>query len=228
MGTQPRWIMLALYTAAMAWAESAAVFYLRTLVGRVDPYQPHPTPVRADLIGVELVREAATLVMLAAVAWLAGRTNRSRLGSFLIAFGTWDVLYYVFLRMISGWPRSPLDWDVLFLIPLPWWGPVLAPVTIALVMIASGTLLCRAEQVEPALRPRWWTWGLNLAGVALALYVFMADAISVLAEGMEVAESVRPVWFNWPLFLVAVVAMTAPFIDLAGRLHFRATRARGS
>ncbi len=228
MGTQPRWIMLALYTAAMAWAESAAVFYLRTLVGRVDPYQPHPTPVRADLIGVELVREAATLVMLAAVAWLAGRTRRSRLGSFLIAFGTWDVLYYVFLRMISGWPRSPLDWDVLFLIPLPWWGPVLAPVTIALVMIASGTLLCRAEQVEPALRPRRWTWGLNLAGVALALYVFMADAISVLAEGMEVAESVRPVWFNWPLFLVAVVAMTAPFIDLAGRLHFRATRARGS
>lgn len=228
MDTQPRWIMLALYTAGMAWAESATVFYLRTLVGRVDPYRPHPIPVRADLLWVELVREAATLVMLAAVAWLAGRTKRSRFGSFLIAFGIWDILYYVFLHVISGWPRSPLDWDILFLIPLPWWGPVLAPATIALVMIAGGTLLCRAEQAEPALRPRRWTSGLSLFGVALALYVFMADTISVVAEGMEAINTVRPVWFNWPLFLVAVVAMTAPFIDLACRLHVRATRARGS
>jgi hypothetical protein len=228
MDTQPRRITLVLYAAGMAWAESATVFYLRTLVGRVDPYQPHPTPVRADLIGVELVRETATLVMLAAVAWLAGRTRRSRFASFLIAFGIWDILYYAFLHVISGWPRSPLDWDILFLIPLPWWGPVLAPATIALVMIASGTLLCRAEQVEPALRPRRWTWGLSLFGVALALYVFMADAISVVAEGMEAIRTVRPVWFNWPLFLLGVVGMTAPFIDLAGRLHVRATRARGS
>ncbi|MEW6247123.1 MAG: hypothetical protein AB1555_10480 [Nitrospirota bacterium] len=228
MDTRPRWIMLALYTAGMAWAESATVFYLRTLVGRVDPYRPHPIPVRADLLWVEFVREAATLVMLAAVAWLAGRTSRSRFGCFLIAFGIWDILYYVFLHVISGWPRSPLDWDILFLIPLPWWGPVLAPATIALVMIAGGTLLCRAEQVEPALRPRRWTWGLSLFGVALALYVFMADAISVAAEGMEAINTVRPVGFNWPLFLLAVVAMTAPFIDLAGRLHVRAARARGS
>ena len=113
MDTQPRWIALVLYTAGMAWAESATVFYLRTLVGRVDPYQPHPIPVRADLIGVELVRETAAMVMLAAVAWLAGRTTRSRFGSFLIAFGIWDILYYVFLHAISGWPRSPLDWEEL-------------------------------------------------------------------------------------------------------------------
>ena len=228
MDTRPRWIMLALYTAGMAWAESATVFYLRTLVGGVDPYRPHPIPVRADLLWVELIREAATLVMLAAGAWLAGRTRRSRSGYFLIAFGIWDILYYVFLRAISGWPRSPFDWDILFLIPLPWWGPVLAPATIALVMIAGGTSLCRAEQAEPALRPQRWTWGLSLFGVALALYVFMADAISVLTEGLEAIQSVRPVQFNWPLFLLAVVAMTAPFIDLAGRLHIRATRARRS
>ncbi|HXF94376.1 MAG TPA: hypothetical protein VNK46_16615 [Nitrospiraceae bacterium] len=227
MNTRPRWIMLTFYAAAMAWAESATVFYVRTLVGRVDPYQPHPTPVRADLIGVELVREAATLVMLAAVAWLAGRTMRSRFGSFLIIFGIWDILYYGCLHLISGWPRSPLDWDILFLIPLPWWGPVLAPTTIALVMIAGGTLLCRTEQVEPAPRPRRWTWSLSLFGIVLALYVFMADALSVSAEGMGAIQSVRPVWFNWPLFLVAVVAMTAPFIDLATRLRVRATHARG-
>jgi hypothetical protein len=152
---------------------------------------------------------------------------RSRFGSFLIIFGIWDILYYGCLHLISGWPRSPLDWDILFLIPLPWWGPVLAPTTIALVMIAGGTLLCRTEQVEPAPRPRRWTWSLSLFGIVLALYVFMADALSVSAEGMGAIQSVRPVWFNWPLFLVAVVAMTAPFIDLATRLRVRATHARG-
>lgn len=228
MDTRPRWIMLAFYAAAMAWAESATVFYLRTLVGRVDPYQPHPVPVRADLIWAELAREAATLLMLVAVAWLAGRTTRSRFGSFLVVFGIWDILYYVFLSVLSGWPRSPLDWDILFLIPLPWWGPVLAPVIIALVMIAGGGLLCQAEQVEPALKPRRWTWGLNLLGVALALYVFMADAISVSTEGLEAIHAVRPVWFNWPLFLLAAVAIATPFIDLAGQLLIRATQTRRS
>ena len=76
---------------------------------------------------VELVREAATLVMLLAIGALAGRTGRTRLGYTAIAFGVWDVFYYVFLRMMAGWPKSLLDWDVLFLLPLPWWGPCSRP-----------------------------------------------------------------------------------------------------
>ena len=28
----------------------------------------------------------------------------------------------------AGWPETVLDWDILFLLPLPWWGPVIAPV----------------------------------------------------------------------------------------------------
>ncbi len=228
MGTKPRWIMVALYAAGMAWVESAAVFYLRTLVDRVDPYQPHPVFVREDLISIELVREAATLLMLFAVAWLAGRSKGSRFGYFLIAFGLWDILYYVFMAAMSGWPRSLFDWDILFLLPLPWWGPVLAPVAVATLMVLAGILLCQAEQTEPTLQPRRWTWGMNLIGVVLLLYVFMADAIDVLPEGVEAVRTVRPIWFNWPLFLLALPAAAAPFIDLASRLwtwHARATRA---
>jgi hypothetical protein len=71
---------------------------------------------------VEVVREAATLIMLLAVGTLAGRGWRNRLGYTGIAFGTWDILYYAFLKMICGWPRNLLDWDILFLMPLPWWG----------------------------------------------------------------------------------------------------------
>ena len=89
---------------------------------------------------VELWREAATLVMIATLGLLAGRTWRRRAGYAALAFGAWDIFYYVFLRLISGWPRTLLDWDILFLLPLPWWGPVLAPVSIALVMILWGTL----------------------------------------------------------------------------------------
>ena len=71
---------------------------------------------------------------------LGGPHWRSRLGYAAIAFGVWDIFYYVFLKMMCGWPHSLVDWDILFLIPLPWWGPVLAPVLIASLMIAWGTL----------------------------------------------------------------------------------------
>ena len=112
----------------MAWVEAACVYYLRVLVDRVDPYQQNPLPMVGVLGQVELVREAATLVMLAAVGMLAGRTRRAQVGYAAVAFGIWDIFYYVFLRAIGDWPRSLFDWDILFLLPLPWWGPVLAPV----------------------------------------------------------------------------------------------------
>src|SRR5438477_11015963 len=131
MPERSRWLVVVLFATAMAWMESATVVYLRILVGRVNPYQFDPLP-RHDVLGnTELVRELATMLMLFAVGWLAGRSWRTRLSYSLIAFGVWDILYYVFLAMIASWPRSLLDWDVLFLIPLPWWGPVVAPVTIA-------------------------------------------------------------------------------------------------
>ena len=98
-----------------------------------------PLPVHGVLGGVELVREAATLVMLLAVGMLAGRTMRTRLGYVAIAFGVWDILYYVFLRMMDEWPRSLFDWDILFLLPLPWWGPMHRAMCIALLMIVGGT-----------------------------------------------------------------------------------------
>ncbi len=134
-----RWLVVVLFAVAMAWLEAATVYYLRVMVDRVDPYQPNPLPMDGIVEPVELAREAATLVMLAAVGALAGRNLRTRLGYAAIAFGVWDVFYYVFLKFISGWPASLLDWDILFLLPLPWWGPVLAPVCIALLMIAWGT-----------------------------------------------------------------------------------------
>jgi hypothetical protein len=98
MKIKRRWGVVVVFAMAMAWVESAVVFYLRTMIDRIDPYQPNPLPVIGSLGHVELVREAATLTMLLTVGMLAGRNWRSRLGYTAVAFGVWDICYYVFLR----------------------------------------------------------------------------------------------------------------------------------
>ncbi len=208
MAERQKLLLVGLYAAAMAWVESAVVYYLRVTIDRVEPYQPNPLPPTTLGFGrVEVVREAATLIMLLAVGWLAGRTSRARLGYALVAFGVWDILYYTFLIPMTGWPRSLLDWDILFLLPLPWWGPVLAPVSISALMIVCGALMSQFDLAVPR-----HTWLLNFAGVAVTLYVFMADAIGALGGGVEAVRAVLPVSFNWPLFVVALALMSAPVI----------------
>src|SRR5690242_15322122 len=99
-----RWWMVVVFAAAMAWVESAVVFYLRSMMHRLEPHQPDPLPFMGGLGPVELPREFATLVMLFAVGWLAGRAWRTRLGYFAVAFGMWDIFYYLFLKIMCGWP----------------------------------------------------------------------------------------------------------------------------
>lgn len=223
-----RLLVVAGFAVAMAWVESAVVFYLRRLVDRIEPYQPNPLPIAGDLGGAELVREAATLVMLVTVGWLAGRSWRSRFGYFVAAFGVWDIFYYVFLIPLTGWPHSLLDWDILFLIPLPWWGPVLAPVMIAVLMVVGGAVLAfNDERDGPPLWPSRRSLGLSGLGVSLALAVFMADAIGAVRRG-ESIQLVLPVAFNWPLFLVAWTLMAVPAVGLV-RGHFaRRQASRGA
>lgn len=205
-----RWLAVVLFATAMGYAESAVVSYLRTMLNRLDPYQPQPLPEMNGLGGAEVVREASTIVMLASVAWLAGRNSRARFGYFLIAFGVWDIAYYVFLRPLTGWPRSVLDWDLLFLIPLPWWGPVLAPVCIALLMAAYGTWLSQCEEPVCRLAGGWWSIGAGAGGVLLALHTFMADAIGVAGQGVQALRDLLPDRFRWVQFVVALGLMTVP------------------
>src|ERR1041384_2725941 len=116
--------VVVLYALAMGWVESSVVFYMRSMIDRLVPYQSNPLPFAGGFGFAETVREAATHVMLLAVGRLAGRTWRSRLGYTLLAFGVWEISYYLWLMSLTAWPTSLTDWDILFLIPLPWWGPV--------------------------------------------------------------------------------------------------------
>ncbi len=216
MTDKKRWLVVFVFALAMAWMESATVVYLRTLVGRIEPHQATPLPVSVGLGQTEIVREAATLIMLLTVGLLAGRTWRSRLAYAMIAFGVWDIFYYIFLAVITGWPQSIMDWDVLFLIPLPWWGPVLSPVAIALLLVIGGTLVSQFDQPDRPIWPGWKAWLLNLSGVLLALYVFMADALQIAPQGADAVRKVLPATFNWPLFIIALLLMAVPIFEVSG------------
>ena len=210
LSERTRWAIVMAFAIAMAWVEAASVFYIRALVDRIEPYQANPLPLEtmSGALGrVELWREAATLVMIATLGVLAGRTWRRRAGYVALAFGAWDIFYYVFLRLMSGWPRTLLDWDILFLLPLPWWGPVLAPVCIASLMIVWGTLVTQSADGVTEAR---WARALGCVGVVLALAVFMIDAWRALPDGRDAVLQVLPTTFNWPLFGVALLLMASP------------------
>jgi hypothetical protein len=219
------WWMVVIYAAAMAWVESAAVFYLRSMIDRLEPYQPNPLPMIGGFGAVEMPREFATLVMLFAVGYLAGGTWRARIGYAAIAFGVWDIFYYVFLKIICGWPHSLMDWDILFLLPMPWWGPVLAPVLISLLLILWGTLASRVEYDRPAASSNWHAWVLNFTGIVLALYVFMVDSFAASHRGLEAVRTMLPKSFDWPLFCVALLLMAMPVMQ-SGARRWLAIRAR--
>jgi len=105
---------------AFGFIEAAVVVYLRLHFypeGFTFPLAEMPGPV----ILTEVAREAATIIMLACIGWIAGRRFLDRFAYFAFAFGVWDIFYYVFLKVILGWPESLLTWDVLFLIPSPGW-----------------------------------------------------------------------------------------------------------
>jgi hypothetical protein len=219
-----RWWLVVVFATGMAWVEAASVYYLRAMVDRIEPYQQSPLPMSGNLGSVELVREVATLVMLLTLGMLAGRKWHTRLGYTAIAFGVWDILYYVFLRIISDWPKSLLDWDILFLLPLPWWGPVVAPVSIALLMIVWGTFATEVEHRGPATPITWAVWGLNGLGIVLALYVFMADSLHTVHQGLDATRQVLPQAFNWSAFGLALGLMATPVAEGIWRIGERRAR----
>jgi hypothetical protein len=212
MSDRKRWTVVFVYAVAMAWVESAVVLYLRTLLHRIEPHQAMPMPMIGNLGPVEIAREAATMIMLLTVGALAGRTWRGRLGYTAMAFGVWDIFYYVFLKVMCGWPHTVMDWDVLFLIPLPWWGPVLSPMLIALLMIIWGTVATQWERKTPPWGPEIAAWVTGGVGALVALGVFMADTLAAAARGEAAVRSVLPEYFNWPVFGFALLLMAAPVV----------------
>jgi hypothetical protein len=202
---------VAIFAVAMAYLEAAVVVYLRRLFGVVEPWRDAGIFDRS-LAAVEVGREAATLIMLLALGLAVGRNLQARLGFAVFAFGVWDIFYYVWLKVLLDWPASLLTPDILFLIPLPWWGPVIAPVLIALLMAGAGWAAVALDDRRRSLRLRWPDVLLSIAGNQLVLYAFMGDAIAALPATAETLARVRPEGFRWGIFGAGYLLMTASVV----------------
>ena len=187
------------YAIAMGYLEAAVVVYLRRALG-IDPGALFPLHDDGGLLAlgpIELGRELATLVMLAAVGWLTGAGRIERLAWTAVAFGTWDIAYYGWLWVLVGWPPSATTWDILFLVPVPWVGPVWAPVAVSAALIGFGLLTARRLRAGGAMAIGPWQVAGGLTGGVLVILSFPLDAGNILAGGIPKA-------WAWPLFVAGM------------------------
>jgi hypothetical protein len=196
-------IAVVVFGIAFAFVESSVVVYLRAL------YYPggFSFPLKLMPSGhaiVEICREVATIVMLVAVGWMAGKSRWSWFGYFMIAFAVWDVFYYVWLKVLLNWPVSIFDWDILFLIPIPWIGPVIAPCLISVLMISSGVFIIRREQVSDY-RPPLLSWVIGSLGTLVILYSFTRDTDATI-------DLQLPKPYHYEFLIVGLILCTVALI----------------
>ncbi|MBZ5609029.1 MAG: hypothetical protein LAP38_12280 [Acidobacteriia bacterium] len=227
---------LFLFGISFGYLEAAVVVYLRAIY---DPIRQHLHPDRAPnqlfplitpqqladagpdnprRLAIELGREAATMAMLAAIALACGRNFQERVAAFAVAFGIWDIAFYAFLRLMIHWPDSLATWDILFLIPLPWVGPVWAPVLVAFSMVVCGLVVLGSNGLQAG--PLHWLS--VLVGALVIVLSFVWDYRNITAGGM-------PNPFNWPLFLAGeAIGLIGFFAAVRNRGYPESQKPRGS
>lgn len=183
------WIII--FSIAMGYLESAVVVYLREI------YYPEgfvfPLKLMSQRVMItELFREFATLVMLAGIGIIAGRSWLERFGFFILAFGIWDIFYYVFLYALLGWPESLFTWDILFLLPTTWVGPVIAPVINALTMVIFGGLIWYFQSKNKLLAIKLREWILLILGSLIVILAYIEDYVSFLQKSFSLTEIFFP------------------------------------
>jgi hypothetical protein len=195
------WVIV--FGIAFGFVESSVVVYLRALYYPEGFHLPLKLMHHQHLV-TEVAREAATIVMLVAAAMIAGSKAWERFGYFLVAFGIWDVFYYVWLKALIRWPYSLTDWDVLFLIPLPWIGPVIAPLLVSVFMIAYGSMIVLRMSAGEYFSPRFPSWILSISATIVLLYSFISD-IGATTQGQS------PVEYRYELLIASILLYTAGF-----------------
>lgn len=215
-----------LFSTAFGYLEASVVVYLRHIYDPIRS-QLHPGkppgelfpmiteeqlraqgPEYTRLLVAELGREFCTLVMLAAVALAVSANARQWLAAFVLAFGVWDLVFYLGLKALIDWPASWMTWDILFLLPLPWVGPVLSPCIVAASMVVGGMVVLRRELGGPGLRLGAVHWAGLIGGGIILMVAFMWDWRNTMAGNW-------PNPFNWPLFVVGELLSVAAFAHAA-------------
>ncbi|MBA3051739.1 MAG: hypothetical protein ABII20_07220 [Candidatus Omnitrophota bacterium] len=198
---EKKYAVVSVFAVAMAFMEAAIVVYLRALYypeGFSFPLAAMPR----NILLVEIMREAATIVMIASAAVLAARQFYGRMAVFFYMFAVWDIFYYVFLKALLGWPASFFEMDVLFLIPAVWAGPVLAPLICSFTMIALAALIEKGLASAENFRLSAREWGLLWAGAFIIFLSFIWDYGFLILNGAVQSQilSFAPGPYKWGLF----------------------------
>ncbi len=211
------------FAVAMGFLESAVVVYLRA-VAYPEGFHFPLRPLDARLVITELLREAATLVMLLAPGALISPKRMERFAWFCWSFAVWDLFYYVFLKLILGWPESWFTWDVLFLLPTVWVGPVLAPCMVSVGLLLLAVAILRGRERVADFGPSALQWALLILSGAVMLLTFTEEPVRYLigtapqrtlgAPAMEALNAYVPEVFQWELFLGACVLATVPLVAM--------------
>lgn len=197
-------LLVFLFSLTMAYLESAVVVYLRELY-YPDGFRFPLKLIPEKIIFIELGRELATIVMLFSVAVISGRLFVERISYFLFAFGVWDIFYYLWLKVFINWPESLLTDDLLFLIPVPWVSPVLAPVLVSITFISFSVLALNKIETGIKIKTDKTSLTMIMIGVILILMSFIWNYA-------ERINSVSPVEFLWEVFLIGLFFMSGGFL----------------
>jgi hypothetical protein len=203
---------LFIYAVAMALLEAAVVVYMRERYYPSDIRIMFPMRIFSNLdFIVELAREAATIVMMLAIAFVVERGSKAGIfACFIFLFGVWDLFYYLWLKIFINWPVTFFDWDLLFLIPIPWFGPWICPAIIAfLFMIWGGFAVSFKVSVNfsfPAL-------ALFITGALADLLTFLLPGFSIIGTSPDSAVTIaQPHNFLWPVFIPGFILMVSGLI----------------
>ena len=180
----------------MAYHESAIVVYLRLLYypeGFIFPVKIIPD----EIFLIEFGRELATVLMLSSISILISVRFVERFSYFLFAFGVWDIYYYVWLKLFINWPASWFTDDLLFLIPVPWISPVLAPIIISIIFIVMSITLLTFQLKAISIKKSFLVNILLALGVMLVLFSFMWNFQNRL-------NMTSPVEFLWGVFGIGI------------------------
>lgn len=234
MKKQATLFWITLFSIAMGLFECIVVIYLRKI------YYPEgfDFPLKmmdSGTIGIELLRESATLIMLAAIGIITGRTKIEKFGWFLYAFAIWDIFYYIFLKLLIGWPQSMLSWDILFLIPVTWIGPVLAPVINSITMIVLAWLILGKTKISTSIIISTVEWVLLIIGSVIVIISYTIDYIQFMIGKFDFSEFIDPVMsqkvtelacsyipihFPWGIYGLGVLLHLAA-VGIIGRRRFK-------
>lgn len=226
------YFLIGIFAIAMGALEAIVVVYLRQLYYPMGFDFPL-TLLVPKMVTVEWLREIATIVMLVTIGMIAGKTSLQRFAWFLYSFAVWDIFYYLWLKVLLNWPASLLTWDILFLIPVPWVGPTLAPVICSITMIGMAALLLHLQKKDNQFTIRPAEWVLIILGAVIILITFMWDYTSIIIRDGLLSKfwvlthdtilkshllTYIPTTYNWGAFIVGELFVIAALTHLYRRV----------